>query len=426
MYLSSSFFGVGLGSYLIKIMDAMEYIISNGAEEDDSPDEFYFESDHLALKGNKDYLALLKTLAILQAQRTRALQDLDTLQHIKEEALMDPDRFISILQRGEDIGVPHRQILAEVPNIEWSEYHTSAPSEVVLRPKIQSVRASSSTSRLKKHTEDDLNGEVTVRGRMFNQNKPETFNQLWTAEEQRRLEELLIEFPPEEVESRRFQKIAEALGNRTRMQVSSRVQKYFLKLMKAGLPVPGRVPRVPSDAPKKTPFGRPTRHRTHFSRPSTFFPQHQDLPVYMSECDDAEELPENVENLSTGKADVIPYSLSDEQRKLNLLRQVRKEKDKGNVLTITHCGFKCDMCHEDPIMGTRWHCLDCPPSISMDFCSDCIVGQLESLSPHPLSHRFEGISSHTPSITNSSFDPDYLPQSFSQSYNYLDPNFLPH
>jgi hypothetical protein len=36
---------------------------------------------------------------------------------------------------------------------------------------------------------------------------------LWTAEEQRRLEELLIQYPPEEVEARRWQKIAAALGN---------------------------------------------------------------------------------------------------------------------------------------------------------------------------------------------------------------------
>lgn len=51
-----------------------EDVIPNGAEEDDEPDEFFFESDHLALKGNKDYLSLLKTLTILQAQRSRALQ----------------------------------------------------------------------------------------------------------------------------------------------------------------------------------------------------------------------------------------------------------------------------------------------------------------------------------------------------------------
>ena len=34
-----------------------------------------------------------------------------------------------------------------------------------------------------------------------------------------RLEELLIQYPPEEVEAKRFQKIAAALGNRTPIQV---------------------------------------------------------------------------------------------------------------------------------------------------------------------------------------------------------------
>lgn len=65
----------------------------------------------------------------------------------------------------------------------------------------------------------------------------------WTPEEQRRLEELLKFYPPEPVEMRRFHKIAKALGNRTVQQVSSRVQKYFLKLYKAGLPIPGRIPK---------------------------------------------------------------------------------------------------------------------------------------------------------------------------------------
>lgn len=79
-----------------------------------------------------------------------------------------------------------------------------------------------------------------MRGREFNQKKPETFNQLWTPEEQKRLEELLVIYPPEQVEMERFRKIARALGNRTPLQVQSRVQKYFIKLQKAGLPVPGR------------------------------------------------------------------------------------------------------------------------------------------------------------------------------------------
>lgn len=42
----------------------------------------------------------------------------------------------------------------------------------------------------------------------------------------------------------RYRKIAAAFGNRTPLQVQSRVQKYFLKLAKAGLPIPGRMPRI--------------------------------------------------------------------------------------------------------------------------------------------------------------------------------------
>jgi hypothetical protein len=43
-------------------------------EDSDNIGEFYFESDHLALKGNADYLNLLKTIAILEAQRIKAIQ----------------------------------------------------------------------------------------------------------------------------------------------------------------------------------------------------------------------------------------------------------------------------------------------------------------------------------------------------------------
>lgn len=37
-------------------------------------DLFYFESDHLALRGSKDYSELLKTLFILSAQREKAFK----------------------------------------------------------------------------------------------------------------------------------------------------------------------------------------------------------------------------------------------------------------------------------------------------------------------------------------------------------------
>lgn len=40
-------------------------------------DLFYFETDHLALKGNKDYCEVLKTIVILTAQREKALKVLN-------------------------------------------------------------------------------------------------------------------------------------------------------------------------------------------------------------------------------------------------------------------------------------------------------------------------------------------------------------
>lgn len=43
---------------------------------------------------------------------------------------------------------------------------------------------------------------------------------------QKKLEQLLLKFPPEEVESKRWQKIADELGNRTAKQVLSPLSPY--------------------------------------------------------------------------------------------------------------------------------------------------------------------------------------------------------
>lgn len=62
--------------------------------EDVEPSEFYFESDHLALKGNKDYTTLLKTIVILEAQRVQAIEDLDKLLAIRSKALKDRSNIV--------------------------------------------------------------------------------------------------------------------------------------------------------------------------------------------------------------------------------------------------------------------------------------------------------------------------------------------
>ena len=54
-----------------------KFSTAQGRDETEDVGEFYFESDHLALKGNPDYLALLRTLAVLEGQKVAAVQDID-------------------------------------------------------------------------------------------------------------------------------------------------------------------------------------------------------------------------------------------------------------------------------------------------------------------------------------------------------------
>ncbi|KAJ9590878.1 hypothetical protein L9F63_016083 [Diploptera punctata] len=416
----------------------------NEKKEDDDDDdecaEFYFESEHLALRGNKDYLNVLKTISVLEAQRIKAIEDYDKLLSLQEEALRDPMKFVQKLQRGENIGIPSPQIIAELPNIDWSAYSMPVPSELS-RP--QTRKTVNKPSDHPEHDVKDLNdlkSKVLVRGRLFDDSKPETFNQLWTAEEQRRLEELLIEYPPEEVETRRWRKIAAALGNRTTKQVCSRVQKYFIKLHKAGLPIPGRPPKMPEVSRRGHYYRSHFNHRyqkyNHLFRQTTFFPQ-QDIPVYMSDFDDDTygTCPPPNSDIDIKVEDDKEDRMSDDEdknrnsveyRQLDLIRRVKRDKEtEFGRKPVYHYGYKCDLCKQEPMVGTRWHCVDCM-NMSVDFCSDCVVTQMESSNPHPPTHRL--VEVRKSEQKGGVWDQDYGMDSFSlqpDRYNYLDPNFMP-
>lgn len=100
---------------------------------DEEPSEFYFESDHLALKGNKDYTTLLKTIVILEAQRVQAIEDLDKLLSIRSKALKDPISFVAQIQNDELPELPGPQKIAEIPYIDWAQYNI-APPDMRMRP----------------------------------------------------------------------------------------------------------------------------------------------------------------------------------------------------------------------------------------------------------------------------------------------------
>ncbi|XP_037538323.1 ZZ-type zinc finger-containing protein 3 isoform X2 [Nematolebias whitei] len=418
-------------------------------EEEEEPDVYYFESDHLALKHNKDYQRLLQTIVVLEAQRTQAIFDLETLARRQRGALADPISFVDQLQKQVNLGMPCPQHVVQLPDIAWEQY-TSGLGDferefcdkkrktrqlnlifdkgLPLRPKSpvepkKEGECSSSYSSLPMSDAPE-NGRQTqmIRGRICHPNKPHTFNQLWTVEEQKKLEQLLLKYPPEEIESKRWQKIADELGNRTAKQVASRVQKYFIKLTKAGIPVPGRTPNLCMYT-KKASSKKQHHLNRHLYRPSTFLTSYEP-PVFMDE-DDERSPYYNMQDPSADDSDEesVPVELRNlpEYKELLELKCLKKQKlqeiqeEKGGV---QHLGFKCDVCGMEPIQGVRWHCQDCPPENAVDFCSNC-SDCLFKTETHKPNHHLEPVYQ-----SETFLDRDYcLPQS--TGYNYLDPNYFP-
>ncbi|XP_061695014.1 ZZ-type zinc finger-containing protein 3 [Syngnathoides biaculeatus] len=420
-------------------------------DEEEEPDVYYFESDHLALKHNKDYQRLLQTIGVLEAQRTQAILDLETLARHQREALADPISFVDQLQKRVNLGLPCPQRVVQLPDVAWEQYTSGLGNfqrefcdkkrktrrlRLIFdkglpdRPKspVEPKKGcETSTFYSSLPTSDAVeNGRQTqmIRGRLCQSSKPHTFNQLWTAEEQKKLEQLLLKFPPEEVESKRWQKIADELGNRTAKQVASRVQKYFIKLTKAGIPVPGRTPNLYMYT-KKASSKRQHHLNKHLFRPSTFLTSYEP-PVFMDDDDDERAVFYSTMHDPTADdsdEDGVPAELRNlpEYKELVELKRLKKQKiqeireDKGGV---QHLGYKCDVCGMDPIQGVRWHCQDCPQENAVDFCANC-------------SECLFKTEIHKP---NHHLDPVYQPETFldrdyrlphSTSYNYLDPNYFP-
>jgi len=418
---------------------------------DDDIGEYYFESDHLALKGNEDYRTLLKTVALLEAQRMKAIKDVDLLIEAKEAALANPIAFVEKLQRKEDLNLPQPQNIINLPSIDWDKYSRNvnvasfthkhmtrnkkptaplpplSPPPPPPPPPVTDSNSSSSSNEIKTESDDS---SVFIRGRISNMGKPHTFNQLWTVEEQKRLEDLLVKYPLEDVEARRWEKIAKALGNRTPQQVASRVQKYFIKLTKIGLPVPGRIPQL-NNYGRRLSTHRHQRHNRFLFHPSTFLAS-REPPVFMSDFDEdstnysttssmEDDQRWNIDDDKIMDDEFIPPQLhhTDDYQELMYLKRLKKTKEQNKwPNTAQHIGYKCNRCGCEPIIGKRWHCMECPSTSSFDLCDDCSNCNFES-STHVSGHRLESIGE-----MDSLVDCDYT-QLVNGYYNYLDPNYMP-
>ncbi|KAJ1666608.1 hypothetical protein GGF38_002868 [Coemansia sp. RSA 25] len=267
--------------------------------------------------------------------------------------------------------------------------------------------------------------------------KPPSYNLPWTDEEQTRLEELLVIYPSEEVSNNRWRKISEALGTRTMRQVSSRVQKYFIKLNKAGLPVPGRVPNTSSWAsmsrthattPNDSPSPRPKRRRTAGGSASGSRSKHKYVDFTSSSDEDDGNGVNNdgdigmYDDLDNFTAAAQPYDRKGKQadrsgnespdRYAVDAYQLSNASAGGNGMfmsgsngagpssaglqqpsalrsaKVVHLGYRCDSCFSEPIVGIRWHCLDCRGAQAVDLCDECREEGVFETATHLASHSF--------------------------------------
>ena len=130
------------------------------------------ETEHVALRGNPDYQKLISCIVTLEAQREKAVKDLDRLLKVqkfisicfgnmfnlyfsfqaKEEALKDPFEFVRKLQNKEDLKLPTQTVIAQIPTIDFDYYR-----EIIADGKPSSLDNSRLVTRNKKQNQSDQN-----------------------------------------------------------------------------------------------------------------------------------------------------------------------------------------------------------------------------------------------------------------------------
>ncbi len=176
------------------------------------------------------------------------------------------------------------------------------------------------------------------------------YNLPWSEEEKKRLDELLLIYPDEQVSSRRYAKIAEALGTRTASQVTNRIHKLNAKKIRHAK----KEAEVAKEQASKL---LRTLKRSGISVDGT-----DDDEISLEIDEDAKASEEYQEYI-----------------------RLKQQLDEIKAQVIEHVGYRCDTCQMDPIVGIRYHCESC--QIDFDLCQVCMNHGL-----HPSTHTFSKIT----------------------------------
>ncbi|PRP89257.1 ZZ-type zinc finger-containing protein 3 [Planoprotostelium fungivorum] len=398
-----------------------------------------------------EYKRVLEVIGILHKQREKALSDIESLRREREDAMKDPIHFVQRLKE-KRVKLPIPQRVIPIPLVPFDKFlNNRAEQEAppTREPEILSPPAPSPSPLLSPTSNDSFNfafpslpsGIIIKQEPSFSEpsdptpsdapvlppsedgssiptrsteeppkpngkraviktevktegEKPKTFNQPWSAEEQKQLEDLLVKYPDEPVSSNRWKKIASHLPDRTPRQVASRTQKYFIKLAKMNLPVPGRKPNLETAAEKKRKklekASQPEQSKIQKTKGSsgkskeTQNAGYYAAPKVMMSDDDSEDEVEDeiLKQLGPELKDTEEYQELVSLMRLEKLSQVKKPTERvvDKIETETPSTtsqqkvirYKCDSCGVDPIVDGRWTCIECKEKgDSVDLCANC-------------------------------------------------------
>lgn len=344
----------------------------------------------------------MTTLVKLKEQRDQAISDLKRLETERKKAQDDPQTWANTIVSKREF-LPRRQVPPTVPTIDFTLYDklSQKPGGVVkVEPTKMAKRAAAAPKSMPHHTP-------------------------WTLEEQHRLEQLLVEYPDEPVAAYRWEKIARALG-RTPKQVVSRIHRYFERLARAGLPVPGRLP-TSSRQPTTTETNRNTSnatstpnhaaHRTYNVLEAPAVKMDAAIPI----LEDAALLTDGEKRMFAGLEDSDDYKELVRLKRLKLLQERSGEvvvstaaaTARPSSAGFVHHGSQCAACRTNPIVGTLYSCIECTnPRTTL--CGNCHTQGSYTSKTHSLDHHFDVEQSvHF-------VDTDYA---LSDEMAYLDPNY---
>eukprot|EP01127_Copromyxa_protea_P022711 TRINITY_DN8296_c0_g1_i1.p2 TRINITY_DN8296_c0_g1~~TRINITY_DN8296_c0_g1_i1.p2 ORF type:complete len:425 (-),score=67.06 TRINITY_DN8296_c0_g1_i1:1350-2591(-) len=396
----------------------------NGAFPQFEPTQIYpFDAKYFA---TEDYKTVVESLQSLRAQYNRLLHERELLQQEKAMALADPASYAESLVNGVKSLPTRQEEIVVVPTINLEQYMIPLQQEPGADAPSQSETEHKSDKGASAESGwQDLDEQRPQNNGKKRKNQPPT--RPWSPQEHEKLQMLLEKYPETLVEAHRWENIARELGTRTPKQVASRVSKYFLKLAKAGLPVPGRVPKMPNDNSKKrmrTDNGNTNDKK--ISIHTTDLEYYKPPPVTM---------PNETQLLAEeGNMDVkgiCELAGSKEYKQLLELLHMRQQQEREKRIKPTdamqsyvHLGYKCDGCGTEPIVGSRWKCLECPDYRPIDLCNDC-HSKGWSNSYHTHHHKLDQITQPTYFM-----DQDYARYQINEetedgTTSYLDPTFMP-